>query len=63
MILLKDAIKIQRILIEEFGGISSVRDLGALESAFDSKINESGNLSWTNKSVPIKMYHMVGSFN
>jgi len=63
MILLKDAIKIQRILIDEFGGVNGVRDLGALESSLGSKINESGNLSWTNKSVPIKMYHVVGSFN
>ncbi|HTA26429.1 MAG TPA: hypothetical protein VK809_01480 [Bacteroidia bacterium] len=33
MITLKDALKIQKILIEEFGGTAGVRDIGALESA------------------------------
>ena len=33
MITLKDALKIQKILIEEFGGAAGVRDIGALESA------------------------------
>ncbi|HTB32574.1 MAG TPA: type II toxin-antitoxin system death-on-curing family toxin [Bacteroidia bacterium] len=35
MIVVKEALKIQGILIEQFGGKSGVRDLGALESAIN----------------------------
>ena len=35
MITVKEAIKIQEVLIEEFGGKKGVRDLGALESAIN----------------------------
>ena len=35
MISVKEAMKFQQILIEEFGGTSGIRDLGALESAIN----------------------------
>jgi death-on-curing protein len=35
MISVKDVLKIQRILIENFGGENGVRDIGALESALN----------------------------
>lgn len=35
MITVKEAIKIQNILIEEFGGEKGIRDLGSLESAIN----------------------------
>jgi death on curing protein len=35
MITVKEAIKIQGILIDEFGGTHGVRDMGALESAIN----------------------------
>src|SRR5580700_1082464 len=35
MMTVNEAIKIQKILIEEFGGTNGIRDIGALESAIN----------------------------